>query len=158
MTSTPTFSAKPSHLIVHVRDTDRTIAFYGVITGWTFVNYVITGYVYKVTVEVLVMPITYRVIADVTDPSGETRSADRAVRAGFASLQADVKAEAWQSSGPDGALRRQRGDGGQQSRMKGEACKHYAPRTITMTKSYHPTPFSPKRRNFAARFLAGWTL
>jgi uncharacterized integral membrane protein (TIGR00697 family) len=40
-----------------------TIAFYGVITGWTFVNYVITGFVYKVTVEVLVMPITYRVIA-----------------------------------------------------------------------------------------------
>ena len=42
-----------------------TIAFYGVITGWTFVNYVVTGYVYKVTVEVLVMPITYRVIAAV---------------------------------------------------------------------------------------------
>lgn len=40
-----------------------TIAFYGVITGWTFVNYVITGIVYKVAVEVLVMPITYRVIA-----------------------------------------------------------------------------------------------
>jgi uncharacterized integral membrane protein (TIGR00697 family) len=40
-----------------------TIAFYGVITGWTFVNYVVTGYVYKVAVEVLVMPITYRVIA-----------------------------------------------------------------------------------------------
>jgi hypothetical protein len=42
-----------------------TIAFYGVITGWTFVNYVVTGYVYKVAVEVLVMPITYRVIAAV---------------------------------------------------------------------------------------------
>jgi queuosine precursor transporter len=42
-----------------------TIAFYGVITGWTFVNYVITGYLYKVAVEVLVMPITYRVIAAV---------------------------------------------------------------------------------------------
>ncbi len=40
-----------------------TIAFYGVITGWTFINYVITGFVYKVAVEVLVMPITYRVIA-----------------------------------------------------------------------------------------------
>ena len=40
-----------------------TIAFYGVITGWTFVNYVVTGIVYKVAVEVLVMPITYRVIA-----------------------------------------------------------------------------------------------
>ena len=42
-----------------------TIAFYGVITGWTFVNYVITGYLYKVAVEVLVMPVTYRVIAAV---------------------------------------------------------------------------------------------
>ncbi|MCU0282615.1 MAG: queuosine precursor transporter [Candidatus Nanopelagicales bacterium] len=40
-----------------------TIAFYGVITGWTFVNYVITGYLYKVAVEVLVLPVTYRVIA-----------------------------------------------------------------------------------------------
>jgi hypothetical protein len=40
-----------------------TIAFYGVITGWTFVNYVVTGIVYKVAVEVLVMPVTYRVIA-----------------------------------------------------------------------------------------------
>jgi uncharacterized integral membrane protein (TIGR00697 family) len=40
-----------------------TIAFYGVITGWTFVNYVITGYLYKVVVEVLVLPVTYRVIA-----------------------------------------------------------------------------------------------
>lgn len=39
-----------------------TIAFYGVITGWTFVNYVVTGYVYKVAVELLVMPVTYRVI------------------------------------------------------------------------------------------------
>ncbi len=42
-----------------------TIAFYGVITGWTFVNYVVTGYVYKCCVELLVMPVTYRVIAAV---------------------------------------------------------------------------------------------
>lgn len=42
-----------------------TIAFYGVITGWTFVNYVVTGYVYKCLVELLVMPVTYRVIAAV---------------------------------------------------------------------------------------------
>lgn len=39
-----------------------TIAFYGVLTGWPFVNYVVTGYVYKVAVEVLVLPVTYRVI------------------------------------------------------------------------------------------------
>ena len=40
-----------------------TIAFYGVITGWTFANYVITGYFYKVAVEAIVLPVTYRVIA-----------------------------------------------------------------------------------------------
>ena len=45
---------------------------------------------------------TYRVIADVTDPSGETRVADRAVHAGFAPLQAEVTADAWQATGPDG--------------------------------------------------------
>jgi len=42
-----------------------SIAFFGVITGWTFVNYVVTGYLYKVSVEVLVMPVTYRAIAAV---------------------------------------------------------------------------------------------
>jgi uncharacterized integral membrane protein (TIGR00697 family) len=40
-----------------------TIAFYGVLTGWSFVNYVVVGYLYKVLVEVLVLPVTYRVIA-----------------------------------------------------------------------------------------------
>lgn len=40
-----------------------TIAFLGVITGWTFVSYVVTGYLYKVAVEILVLPVTYRVIA-----------------------------------------------------------------------------------------------
>lgn len=42
-----------------------TIAFYGVITGLDFLNYVLVGYVFKVLVEVVVMPITYRVIAAV---------------------------------------------------------------------------------------------
>lgn len=40
-----------------------TIAFAGVIPGADFVNYVVTGYVYKVGVEVLLLPITYHVIA-----------------------------------------------------------------------------------------------
>ena len=39
-----------------------TIAFAGVIEGGDFVNYVITGYVYKVAVEVVLLPLTYRVI------------------------------------------------------------------------------------------------
>ncbi len=39
-----------------------TVAFFGVITGAEFLNYVLTGYVYKVAVEVLMLPVTYRVI------------------------------------------------------------------------------------------------
>lgn len=39
-----------------------TIAFYGVITGWNFVKYVIIGYLYKTFVEVLLLPITYNLI------------------------------------------------------------------------------------------------
>lgn len=40
-----------------------TIAFYGVITGAEFVNYVIVGFLYKTAVEVILLPVTYRVIA-----------------------------------------------------------------------------------------------
>jgi queuosine precursor transporter len=40
-----------------------TIAFYGVITGGDFVIYVVVGYVYKTAVEVILLPVTYRVIA-----------------------------------------------------------------------------------------------
>lgn len=40
-----------------------TIAFYGIITGADFLNYLITGYVYKTLLEVVLLPITYRVIA-----------------------------------------------------------------------------------------------
>lgn len=40
-----------------------TIAFYGVITGGEFLNYVITGFVYKCLMEVILMPVTYRIIA-----------------------------------------------------------------------------------------------
>jgi uncharacterized integral membrane protein (TIGR00697 family) len=39
-----------------------TIAFYGVITGSDFLNYVITGYVYKCLIEVVMLPVTYPVI------------------------------------------------------------------------------------------------
>ena len=40
-----------------------TVAFFGVITGAEFANYVITGYLYKTAIEVVVLPITYRVVA-----------------------------------------------------------------------------------------------
>ena len=40
-----------------------TIAFYGIITGGDFLNYVIVGYFYKTLLEVLLLPITYRVIS-----------------------------------------------------------------------------------------------
>ncbi|MBI1352296.1 MAG: queuosine precursor transporter [Actinomycetales bacterium] len=39
-----------------------TIAFYGVITGAEFLNYVLVGYVYKTLLEVVLLPITYPVI------------------------------------------------------------------------------------------------
>jgi len=39
-----------------------TIAFYGVITGAEFLNYVIIGYLYKTALEVVLLPITYPAI------------------------------------------------------------------------------------------------
>jgi len=39
-----------------------TIAFYGVITGAEFWNYVLVGYVYKTMLEVVLLPITYPTI------------------------------------------------------------------------------------------------
>ena len=44
-----------------------TIAFYGVITGGEFLNYVITGYLYKTAIEAVLLPITYRVVAGVKE-------------------------------------------------------------------------------------------
>ncbi len=42
-----------------------TIAFYGVITGAEFLNYVIVGYFYKTLIEAVLLPVTYRVVAAV---------------------------------------------------------------------------------------------
>ncbi len=39
-----------------------TIAFFGTLTGLDFLNYVLVGVAYKVAMEVLLLPITYRVI------------------------------------------------------------------------------------------------
>lgn len=39
------------------------VAWLGLISGATMVNYVLTGYIYKVAVEALLLPLTYRVIA-----------------------------------------------------------------------------------------------
>ncbi len=39
-----------------------TIAFYGVITGGEFWNYVIVGIIYKICLEALLLPVTYLVI------------------------------------------------------------------------------------------------
>lgn len=49
-----------------------TIAFIGVIPGAEFANYIITGYVYKVGVEIVLLPTTYRVIAFVRNREGLT--------------------------------------------------------------------------------------
>lgn len=40
-----------------------TIAFAGVLAGWDLVNYIVVGYVYKTLLEVVLLPVTYRVIA-----------------------------------------------------------------------------------------------
>lgn len=52
-----------------------TIAFAGVIPGMSFVNYVIVGFVYKVAVEIILLPVTYRVITVVKrhEPSYEAQ-------------------------------------------------------------------------------------
>lgn len=39
-----------------------TVAFYGVITGAEFLNYLIVGYLYKVAVEIIILPVTYPTI------------------------------------------------------------------------------------------------
>lgn len=39
-----------------------TVAFYGVITGAEFVNYVVVGYVYKTLLEIVLLPVTYPTI------------------------------------------------------------------------------------------------
>lgn len=40
-----------------------TIAFYGVITGAEFANYVVFGYIWKTLLEVVLLPVTYPTIA-----------------------------------------------------------------------------------------------
>ncbi len=47
-----------------------TIAFYGVLTGWPFWNYVLVGYAYKMIVEVLLLPLSYWLIARVKKAEG----------------------------------------------------------------------------------------
>lgn len=41
------------------------VAFAGIITGGTLINYIIVGYLYKVLIEAALLPVTYRVIAAV---------------------------------------------------------------------------------------------
>lgn len=38
------------------------VAFAGIITGGTLLNYILVGYVYKVLIEVVLLPVTYQVI------------------------------------------------------------------------------------------------
>ncbi len=58
-----------------------TIAYAGTLTSPNLVNYIVTGYVYKVTVEIVCLPITYRVIKAVQrrEPA-YAESADRRTR------------------------------------------------------------------------------
>lgn len=54
------------------------IAFAGVIPGLDFLNYIIVGFVYKVAVEIIFLPVTYRVIKLVKrhEPSYELDAAE----------------------------------------------------------------------------------
>lgn len=54
-----------------------TVAFYGVITGAEFVNYVIVGYLYKTLLEIVLLPITYPVIRAIKrrEPTYELQTA-----------------------------------------------------------------------------------
>ena len=45
---------------------------------------------------------TYLLVADVTDTSGETRSAERSVSAGYTDVEAAISTAAWQATGADG--------------------------------------------------------
>lgn len=60
-----------------------TIAFLGVIPGADFLNYIIVGYLYKVGVEIILLPLTYRVIAWVRRFEGLTNSVDEAPSTGL---------------------------------------------------------------------------
>jgi uncharacterized integral membrane protein (TIGR00697 family) len=42
-----------------------TIAFYGIVTGAEFWTYVLVGYLWKVSIEIVLLPVTYRVVAAV---------------------------------------------------------------------------------------------
>ena len=57
-----------------------TIAFYGVITGGEFLNYVIVGYLYKTLLEVILLPVSYPVIAAVKRHEPTTEPAYRRQR------------------------------------------------------------------------------
>ena len=47
-----------------------TILFYGQMTFGNFVNYTVTGYFYKVLLEVVLLPVTYPVIAAIRRVEG----------------------------------------------------------------------------------------
>ncbi len=54
-----------------------SVAFYGIITGAEFVNYVIVGYLYKTLLEIVLLPITYPVIRAIKrrEPTYELQTA-----------------------------------------------------------------------------------
>ncbi|MFM8578329.1 MAG: alpha-2-macroglobulin family protein, partial [Planctomycetaceae bacterium] len=51
------------------------------------------------------LPIfSYEVVADVTDPSGETRSAERNLNAGYTDIEASISSDDWQAVAADGVV------------------------------------------------------
>lgn len=66
-----------------------TVAFYGVITGAEFFNYLLVGYAYKVLVEILLLPLTYPTIALVKKIEGVKRIRPESHEGGGTSEQHD---------------------------------------------------------------------
>ncbi len=46
------------------------VAFAGVLTGWDMLNYVVVGYLFKLGVEVVMLPLTYRIIKKLKQAEG----------------------------------------------------------------------------------------
>ena len=55
-----------------------TIAFFGVLTGWAFLSYVLIGVAYKISMEIILLPVTYRVISYMKQSEQTTHSNDQA--------------------------------------------------------------------------------
>ena len=76
------------------------VAFGGLVSGSTLLNYVLTGYVYKVAVEVVLLPVTYTVIRAVKrrEPGYAAAPAAGVAASPVRQLRLVVAADQWEES------------------------------------------------------------